>query len=93
MLTALTLVAALTYSAQNDTARLSGSVLVIEPLRIELSLPPEWFGGKDTVSWPPSCGHNVHGDAARRLAISRPMLDSLRTADTVSRGVWRHGRR
>lgn len=84
MLAALTLFAALMHPAQNDTARLSGPVLVVEPLGIELSLPPEWFGAKDTVTWPPSCGHNVHGDAARRLAVSRPMLDSLRHAT----GEW-----
>jgi hypothetical protein len=63
---------------------LAGSVLVVEPLGIALSLPPEWFGGKDSVTWPPSCGHNVHGDPSRRLAISHPMLDSVRHAT----GEW-----
>lgn len=84
MLTALMLVGALAHPVGGDTARLVGSLLVVEPLGVELSLPPEWFGTKDTVTWPPSCGHNVHGDPARRLAVSRPMLDSLRHAT----GEW-----
>ncbi len=43
-------VATLAHAVPSDTARLAGSVLVVEPLGVEVSLPPEWFGAKDTVS-------------------------------------------
>ena len=65
-------------SAPADTARLVGSMLVIEPAGIQISLPPEWFGAKDSISWPPTCGHSVHGPIEQRLATAKAVFDSLR---------------
>lgn len=67
-----------------DSVRLVGSTLMIEPLAVSVALPPEWFGAKDTVSRLGGCGHVVHGPAERRLAISRPNLDSALDAT----GEW-----
>lgn len=66
----------LQVAAVPDSARLVGSTLVIEPLGLAISLPPEWFGARDTVSRM-SCGHRIRGRAERRLAVSRENLDSV----------------
>lgn len=64
-------------------AEVIGSQLVVEPTRTLIGLPLEWVGEKSAA---PSltCGHDVHGAFARRLAVLRPMLDSARNAT----GEW-----
>lgn len=68
-----------------DSARVVGSTLVVEPAGVQIVLPPEWFGARDSVAWPPTCGHDVHGPVDQRLATSRAVLDSLRRH---SQGEW-----
>ena len=66
-----------------DLARLTGSMLRIEPLGVELTLPPAWFGARDSTM-PPTCGSIIRGTPDHRFVTARPMLDSLRNAD----GQW-----
>lgn len=79
------LVLALAVAVPGDTARLTGSTLIVEPAGIAIDLPAEWFGAKDTVEWL-NCGHAITGTPERRFATTRPMLDSLRNAP----GEWDH---
>jgi len=67
-----------------DSARLVGSTLLVESIGLAIPLPPVWFGAKDTVQGLPNCGHDLRGTIDRRVATSRPMLDSLRNAN----GEW-----
>ena len=73
----LVLAGLLQVSPVSDSVRLVGSTLVIEPLGVAVSLPPEWFGAKDTASGFQRCGHRVRGRAERRFALSRENLDSV----------------
>ena len=79
-------VATLSPAVVQDSARVVGSSLIVEPVGLHLDLPAEWFGAKDTIGWPPSCGHELRGSVERRLATSRLMLDSVRNAT----GEWDH---
>jgi hypothetical protein len=78
------IVATLTNAVVQDSARIVGSSLIVEPVGLHIDLPGEWFGAKDTIAWPPSCGHELRGSVDRRLATSRVMLDSVKNA----RGEW-----
>lgn len=69
--------------APPDSARLTGSILRIEPLGVELTLPPAWFGARDSTMRP-TCGDIIRGTPDQRFVTARPMLDSLRSAD----GEW-----
>jgi hypothetical protein len=75
---------ALLHPAAADSARLIGSTMVVEPIGLQIALPPVWFGAKDTVKGIQGCGHDLHGSAERRFATSQAMLDSLRNAG----GEW-----
>lgn len=67
-----------------DSARLVGSSLIVEPIGLEVALPPEWFGAIDTTRVPSNCGHDVRGPVERRLVTSKPVLASLLN----STGEW-----
>ncbi|HVX41355.1 MAG TPA: hypothetical protein VHB25_17455 [Gemmatimonadaceae bacterium] len=75
---AVAILALLAAGVRADTARIVGSTLVVEPVGLHIVLPPEWFGASDSIAWPPTCGHDVHGPVDQRLVTSRPILDSLR---------------
>jgi hypothetical protein len=59
-------------------------MLVVEPLGLELGLPVEWFGVKDTTRRPANCGHDVRGPLERRFVTTTPVLASLLNAG----GEW-----
>jgi hypothetical protein len=75
---------ALLHPTAPDSARLVGSTVLVESIGLQITLPPAWFGTKDTVKGTLTCGHDLRGSVERRLATSRTMLDSLRNA----RGEW-----
>jgi hypothetical protein len=82
---AVAVLALLAGGVRADTARVVGSTLVVDPIGLQIVLPPEWFGAKGSIAWPPSCGHDVHGPVDRRLVTSRTILDSLRRH---AQGEW-----
>src|SRR6266516_4319648 len=84
MWSSILVVATLTTAVVQDSARVVGSSLIVEPIGLHIDLPAEWFGTKDTIAWPPSCGHELRGSVDRRLATSRAMLDSVKNAG----GEW-----
>lgn len=84
MVALLLFVASLLRTPSTDSARIAGSTVAIDPLGLELTLPPAWVGDRDTAATSPSCGHHLRGAPARRFATSRPMLDSLQHAT----GEW-----
>jgi hypothetical protein len=67
-----------------DSARVVGSTVFVEPLGLEVGLPVEWLGAKDTTRRPQNCGHDVRGPLERRFITSKPALASLLNAG----GEW-----
>lgn len=70
---------------RTDSARVVGSTLVVDPIGVQIALPAEWFGAKDSVAGLPTCGHDVHGSVDQHLVTSRAVLDSLRRH---AQGEW-----
>ena len=80
------LLALLLGSVRGDSARLMGSSIVVDPLGIRIELPRAWIDTSAVASSSSRYDREVRGPLARRLAVSRPFLDSVRNAE----GEWDH---
>jgi hypothetical protein len=72
--------------ATEDSARLVGDRLVIEPFGASFRIPPLWLGVPDsTPAEGPSCGNRPDGSLEERFHLNRRLLPAV----THAEGEWR----